>query len=249
MRRRRSSIGVPIAAAFLVCGCAPRVSGIVQDAASGRAIAGAAVELGNTGWGVRDGQVVWDAENNARTTTDADGRFQFDESGGVRLRVAAPGHAEVVASLCPRSPMTVRVGGPYPELRADRRLLFGGNGQAADQSGGGSTQASTGDDLGLGVSGTAFTGGSGLRMEARGGIRLVRGTGTVPAPPPLPYDRVVDLDLNSDCGWLFVSDGAAPVAVIQVGPLGWEEDPGQPRRWVMLYTPLPADRLASSRIR
>jgi hypothetical protein len=225
--------------AILAGGCAPGVSGDVKDATTGRTIAGAEVELFNSGWGFRDGQLVWDAEKISRTTTDAQGRFQFDRSGGTGLRVAAPGYAKLVAaSLCSRSPMTVYVGGPYAELRADRRLLFGRNGRGAAGMKTGYRHEATADELGLRLSGTAFTDGYALRVESKGGVRLVRGSGAIPVPPPLPYDHIVDLDLAADCGWLFVSDGVSPFAVIQIAPLGWEQEPGQPRRWVMSYTPL-----------
>src|SRR5687767_3476981 len=80
MAARRSLL---MLAALLLGGCAPGVSGIVQDASSGRPLAGAKVELSNRGWGSRDGQIVWDAEQVARTTTDGDGRFAFGENGGV----------------------------------------------------------------------------------------------------------------------------------------------------------------------
>lgn len=235
--------------AILVGGCAPGVSGVVKDAATGRTIADAEVELFNSGWGFRDGQLVWDAEKISRTTTDAQGRFQFGRSGGVGLRVTAPGFAQLVAaSLCSRSPMTVYIGGPYPELRVDWRLIFGRDGRGAVDMKTGYKRETTTDELGLRLSGTAFTDGYALRVQSTGGVRLVRGTGAIPVPPPLPYDRVVDLDLAADCGWLFVSDGTSPIAVIGVAPLGWEQNPGQPRYWVMRYTPLTVEGAASSKV-
>lgn len=219
-------------AALLLAGCGQHVSGIVRDAATDRPLAGAVIELRNTGWGFREGQLVWDAEKISRVTTGADGRFEFDEDGGVNLRVRALRSKPVDASLCPRSPMVVRVGGPYPDLRADRRLLLGTAARSEDP------RAATAKSLGLTASGSALGDGFGLRMEAEGGIHFVEGTGAIPPPPPLPYGRVVDLDLRYACGWMFVSDGASAIAVIQVGGIAWEQDPGGARRWVMLYTPL-----------
>ena len=206
------------AAALLLCGCAQGVSGLVQDGSTGRPLAGASVELSNRGWGTRDGQIVWDAEKVARTTSDSTGRFMFDESGGVALRVTAPGAPRVDTSLCAQSPMIVRVGGPYPGLRADQRLVIGSPTAAR-----------------LGV--TASADDRSLRIQAKG-VRFVEGTGAIPAAPPTPYASSTTLDLRAACGWLFVSDGSAAVAVIQIGSLGWEQDPGQPQRLVLLYTPL-----------
>ena len=49
----------------------------------------------------------------------------------------------------------------------------------------------------------------------------------------------VEIDFNRDCGWLFVSDGGSPVAVIEVRPPGGRQDPRGPWVWSMLFTPLP----------
>jgi hypothetical protein len=225
--------------AILAGGCAPGVSGVVKDATTGRTIAGAEVELFNSGWGFRDGQLVWDAEKMSRTTTNAQGRFEFDRSSGIGFRVTAPGYAKVDGGPCPSS-STIYVGGPYPGLRVDWRLLFGRDGRGSARMKTGFRHEATADELGLRLSGTAFTDGYALRVESKGGVRLVRGSGAIPVPPPLPYDHMVDVDVAADCGWLFVSDGTSPIAVIAVAPLGWEQEPGQSRRWVMLYTPLPA---------
>ena len=230
---------VPLVMASVLQACGPTVSGEVRDAASERPIAQARVDLIDVGWGQRDGQLVWDAEKRASSTSGADGRFAFDESGGGSLRVAAPGGARVEARLCPRSPTIVRVGGPYPELRADRRLIFDPSGAAASAADKSNPLDTSASYLGLRGSGSAFGDGRVLRIEADGGVRFIAGTGAIPPPPPLPYDRVIELDLGAACGWLFVYHGEKTVAVIEVAPLGWEQDPGQPRRYVMLYTPLP----------
>lgn len=227
-------------AALLLAGCGQHVSGVVRDAATDQPLAGASVELRNIGWGIRDGQLVWDAEKVSRATTNGGGRFAFDEDGGVNLQVRSPNHPTIDTSLCARSPMVVRVGGPYPTLRADRRLLLDLSGAEVQPAGNSSPQTANAADLGLSASGSAGDDASGLRIEAKGGIRLVEGTGAIPPAPPLPYDRAVNLDLGSACGWLFVSDGTSPIAVIQIGAIGWEQDPGGPRRWVMLFTPLPS---------
>lgn len=224
-----------IAALLLAGGCTEQVTGVVQDSGTGRPVPGATVELSRSGWGFPDGQLVWDAEKISHATTDAQGRFSFAAAGGVRLRVSAPRKASVRTSLCPRSPMIVRIDGPYPDMRADKRLFLDPGPPAGDGSG---AQPASAEDLGLSAPATSpdeFE----LRIDAKGGIRFIEGTGTIPAPPPLPYEHAVNLDLGSACGWLFVSDGASPIAVIQVGGMAWEQGPGGPRRRVMFYTPLP----------
>jgi hypothetical protein len=222
-------------ALLLAGGCTGGVSGVVQDAGTSRPVAGATIELSNNGWGFRNGQLVWDAETISRAVTDPEGRFAFAADGGAGLRVSAPHQAIVRTSLCSRSPMIVRIGGPYPDLRADKRLFLDPGLQSESD---GAAQPASAQGLGLGVSASPSDE-SRLRIEAKGGIAFIEGTGVIPAPPPLPYGRAVNLDLGSACGWLFVSDGAAPIAVIQVGGMGWEQEPGGPRRRVMLYTPLP----------
>ncbi|HET7709779.1 MAG TPA: hypothetical protein VFK50_09645, partial [Sphingomicrobium sp.] len=188
-------------------------------------------------WGRRNGQLVWDKETVSTATSGSDGAFRFDVDGGFSLRVQARGYPEVRTSFCPRDTL-VLVGGPYPELAADRRLVF------ADALGGDDADRvkppALARDLGLTASGPAFgENGSRLRIDARGGIVFVPGTGAIPAPPPLPYPPAVEIDFNRDCGWLFVGDGAAAVAVVDARPPSGSQDPGGPWVWSMLYIPLP----------
>ena len=235
------NITASIMMAFLVQSCGSSVSGEVRDAESERPIANARVDLVNVGWGKRSGQLVWDAEKRASSISDENGRFAFNATGGGSLRVVAPGGAPAEARLCARSPTIVRVGGPYPELRANRRLLFNLNGTASKATGKLHPLDGSANELGLRSSGSAFTDGLGFHVEADGGVRFIEGTGAIPPAPPPPYERVVELDLGADCGWLFVRFGEKMVAVIEVAPLSWEQDPGQAKRYVMLYTPLPSN--------
>ena len=232
---------VPLVMASVLQACGPTVSGEVRDAASERPIAQARVDLVSFGWGQRDGQLVWDAEKRATSISGADGRFAFDKTGGVSLRVMVPGSARVETRLCSKSPNIVRVGGSYPNLRADRRLIFDPNGAAASAADKSQPLDTSADDLGLRGSGSAFNDGRVLRIEADGGVKFVAGTGAIPPPPPLPYNRAIELDLSADCGWLFIHSGEKAVAVIEVALLGSEYNPGQPPRYVMSYTPLPLD--------
>lgn len=225
---------------LLATSCTPHVSGIVQDALTGRPVANARIELLDRGWGSSGGQLVWDADKISRTATDASGRFQFSQDGGTAFRVSALGYEPIETSLCGRSPMIVHIGGPHGELRADKRIFVGPDVPTTGIAEPGSVEAVAEEDLGIRVTGSALDEGTGLRVVAEGGIRFVEGTGAIPAAPPPPYDKVISLDVASDCGWLFVRTDANRVAVIQIRPIGWEQKPGGARKWVMFYTLLPS---------
>ena len=231
---RRAALA--LTAALALSGCA-RAGGTVRDATTGRPVANATLQASNYGWGLRDGQLVWDREKVSTTTSGRDGAFSFDVDGGSNLRIRARGYAEVRTSFCPRRTL-VLVGGPYPKLATNRRLVF-----AAALGPGDADRAfppTLAGDLGLSASGPGFGDGAALRIVATGGIRFVPGTGAIPPPPPLPYPHAANLDFSSDCGWLFVSDGQAVVAVIEARPPSGRQDPGGPWIGSMLYAPLPA---------
>lgn len=220
-----------LTAALALAGCS-RAGGTVRDAATGKPIAGATLQASNYGWGRRNGQLVWDKEKVSTATSGKDGAFRFKVDGGTNLRVRAPGYPEVRTSFCSRETL-VLVGGPYPELEIDRRLVFA---DALGPSDADRTNPPTlARDLGLTASGD----GSALRIEAKGGIRFVPGTGAVPPPPSLPYPDAVDLDFKRDCGWLFVADGKSAVAVIEARPPSGRQEPGGPWVWSLLYAPVP----------
>jgi hypothetical protein len=227
------------AVALLAGGCAPGVSGIVRDAANERPVGGALVEVRDSGWGFRRNQFVWDAEKVSRAMTDGVGRFRLGADGGHGLRVIAPGRPNVDTRLCSRSPMIVRVGGPYANIRPGHRLVFRHEGPANAGAGSAPSYLAKVEDVAIRASGGAFDDEEHLRLETDGGgVRFVAGTGAIPSPPPVPYDQSAELDVRSDCGWLFVSNETSPVAVIQVASFGWQQKPGRPRQWVMLYSPL-----------
>lgn len=223
-----------LTAALALSGCT-RAGGTVRDAATGQPVANAVLQASNYGWGRRNGQLVWDQEKVSTATSGKDGSFRFTVDGGVNLRVQARGYPEVRTSFCPRDTL-VLVGGPYPGLETNRRLVF------ADALGPGDADRvappTLARDLGLSATGAAVGTGSALRIAATGGIRFVPGTGAIPPAPPLPYPRAVDLDFKRDCGWLFVADGTAAVAVIEARPPSGRQEPGGPWVWSLLYAPL-----------
>ena len=208
----------------------------MRDASTGQPIANATLQASNVRWGMRDGQLVWDKEKIATVTTGEDGAFRFDVDGGMNLRVRAIGYPDVETSFCPRDTI-VLIGGPDPQLKADRRLVFAHALDASDEDR--ARPPALPRDLGITAAGPAFGQGSTLRVEAQGGVKFVSGTGVIPPAPPLPYPRSVEIDFSRDCGWLFVSDGRSPVAVIEVRSPDGRQDPGGPWVWSMQYTPLP----------
>ena len=85
-----------LALVLLLAGCtAPprRIDGRVVDHASGRPVAGAVVTMTGQGWGVRDGQLVWDKDFASYAVSDAGGRFRARvRGGGVRVAAEADGY-------------------------------------------------------------------------------------------------------------------------------------------------------------
>lgn len=135
--------------------------------------------------------------------------------------------------------MIIRVGGPYADIRVNQRLIFQQMSSAAANADHHSSYLAIVRDVAIQASGGAFADEDDLRIKTDGGVRFVPGTGTIPRAPPPPYDPSVKLDLSSNCGWLFVSNGSAPIAVIRVEHIAWEQNPSRARQWVMLYSPLP----------
>jgi hypothetical protein len=96
-----------LAPASLLAACLPVAQGVegrVVDHATGRPVAGAAVTLTGRGWGLSDGELVWDKDYAARTHADAAGRFRARVRGGsVRIAVDADGYLRYGGFLDGRS--------------------------------------------------------------------------------------------------------------------------------------------------
>ena len=223
--------------ALLLTGCGSTVSGVLLDAASEGPVGNAQVVVRDTGWGLSDNRIVWDAEKSSRGITDLKGRFSIGSSGGNALLVSADGQELMTTSLCPRSPMIVRVGGPFARLKPDHPMIFRQESSPGSQAKDRGYLANVGGVI-IRASGSAFSGQSGLSLESDGGLRFVSGTGAIPAVPPQPFSHAVNLDVRTDCGWVFVANGKVVVSAILVGAPGWEQNPGQSRIWTMFYSPL-----------
>lgn len=216
-----------IALALAACGS---FHGEVHDGMTGRPVAGVTVSVSNTVWGIRDGQLVWDKEEVTTARTDERGRFVLPVAGGGGLRVDAPGYPPFgQGSLCPRSPMLVRIGGPYPDLKTDTRLVFDLDGRPVESS-----RDFDADRLGLKLESNSPEG-SRFQLSSRDGVQFVAGRGTIPLAPPLPYPKTIELETARDCGWIFVAQKGKAAAVIAADPPGLQQDPGQSPVRVMLF--------------
>jgi hypothetical protein len=107
--RRLAPLLVPSLLALAACAGRMRVvEGRVVDHATGRPVSGAVVTLAGRGWGISDGQLVWDKERSVRAIADADGRFRTPARSGLTdVRAEAEGYVRYDG----------RVEGPRVEVR------------------------------------------------------------------------------------------------------------------------------------
>lgn len=95
--------------------CGGSIEGVVTDYETGEPIRGATVTALQHGWGVSNGQLVWDKDKSVSVETDEAGTFAvgFRSWSGVRLRSRAPGYQRFEASWAR---------GDHSEIRLKRRV-------------------------------------------------------------------------------------------------------------------------------
>ena len=227
--------------AIALAACSPGVSGEVRDANSDRPIANAEVAVTTSGWGIRDGGLVWDKDTTHRATSGADGRFSVKGvDGGHRLAVRAAGYVPLQTSLCSRSPMIVRVGGPFEGTDLGKPMRLG-----RDASGArlgwqfGKAALVPGFQADLLLADQPSKNATTAHVIAPAGLAFRGGTGNPPSPPQSGYVRELELDLLN-CGWLFVRTGDGVTVPVQIG--GYATDaPLEGGRYLLLsYAELPA---------
>ena len=223
--RRLAAILVPLA------GCSPGIEGVVHDAGTGRPVANARVEISTSGWGRRNGQLVWDKEYRYAALSGPDGKFVVKGvDGGYRLSVQARRFPALDTSLCSRSPMTVRVGGPFQGIDLSRQLRLGtteDGGRQGWRFAPPQPVASAEADLFL----VSLTDETTATLSAPRGMIFVAGTGNPPAPPQSGHATKLRLDLLQ-CGWLFVRfDGG--VAAVRIGNMAIDQ-PLEGGRYLMM---------------
>lgn len=206
--------------------CSSSIGGEVRDAASERPVANAEVEVATSGWGTRDGGLVWDKEYSYRGRSGPDGAFRVEGvDGGHRLTVRAAGYPQVQTSLCSRSPMIVRIGGPFDGREAVKLLSLGANpgGGRVGWSFGGKGAPAPEADADLIALRPASIDNVVMPFRAPLGMAFRPGTGNPPRPPASGYAAERTIDLLRDCGWLFVRTRDAGIAAIRVGSFGLDE--------------------------
>ena len=208
------------ALATLLAACSPTVSGEIRDATSDRPIANAVVEVTTSGWGVRDGGLVWDKEYRYRAQSGPDGKFRVKGvDGGHRLTVNAAGYPPVQTSLCSNSPMTIWVGGPFDgaDLGKNLSLGVGADGARLGWRFSGAGQTVPESDAELVALRPPAAGNAVTSFRAPFGMVFRAGTGNPPQAPQSGYATQRTLDLLSDCGWLFVRTRDAGTVPVRIG--------------------------------
>ena len=228
--------------AIILGACSPTVSGEVRDATSDRPIAHAIVEVTTSGWGMRDGGLVWEKDYSYRAETGDDGRFRVHGvDGGHQLAVRAPGYPPLQTSLCSRVPMTVYVGGSFDGGDVGKQLSIGTDGAGARvgwRFDGKGAQVSEADaDL------VALRPGASdnvkMPLRAPFGMAFLPGTGNPPREPGSGYATERTLDLL-DCGWLFVRTRGAGTVPVRIGSFGLDEPLEGGRYLTLSYAARPA---------
>lgn len=229
----RSTMAMGAALLLAACGS---IEGIVRDAATGQPVPGATVALTYS----NDPSGFFFGNKIERTATGADGRFAIGQDGGLSLTVSLPDGRRESTVLCPRSPMTVYIGGLYPHVKLNRPLVPVASGQpsAGDLPGPGRMEAGA---LGLSVRRPHDEQGRALAIEAEGGVAFVSGTGAIPPAPPLPYPKAVSLDFRKDCGWIFVEHQGRVAAVIEARPPLLLSLPNGYREMTLMFAELPQE--------
>ena len=182
--------------------CESGVSGVVLDASTEAPVANAIVGLASRSFGRESDQILWDKDFVETVRTTSDGGFSFETATGSELSVQTLDGTTERANVCSKSPMTVRVGGPYAHL-AHRQLLLGsveGNAAGGWKFAVGSTPASDAD---LSLAAFPNQGDTKVRLIAPFGMAFRAGTGNPPQPPVAGYLSVLDVE-TMDCGWLLV---------------------------------------------
>jgi hypothetical protein len=228
--------------AIALAACTRSVSGEVRDATSDRPIANAEVMVTTSGWGTRDGSLVWDKDYHYRAHSGPDGKFRVKGvDGGHRLTVNAAGYPAVQTSLCSHSPMTIWVGGPFDGADLGKNLSLGAGADGARLgwrfSGGGRTVPESDAEL---VALRSPTDGNAVTsFRAPFGMVFRAGTGNPPQAPHSGYATLRTLDLLSDCGWLFVRTRDAGTVPVRVGSYALDQPPDGGRYLILGYAALP----------
>ena len=201
-----------LVSAMLLSACGS-IEGQVRDGVTGEVLPNARVTLHYS----NDPSGFFDSPKVENAKTNSVGQFVFDQESGFRLEVSTTDGHKTAVSLCPKSPFTVYIDSPYPQLKFTNRLILTSSGTLKEGEVPKENRSSA-SELGISVTAIDTDDSFTLSLRAEGGMALVEGTGAVPSAPALPYKTSLDLDFEDDCGWIFVEQGGRIVAVIEARP-------------------------------
>jgi hypothetical protein len=189
---RRGAAVAGLLAVLPLAACAGRrqgVEGRVVDHVTGRPVPGAVVTLSGRGWGVSNGDVVWDKESVGRAVAGDDGRFRARVGGrGVRVAAEAPGYVryggwmeggEATIRLLPRTPSNPALVHGHLEVGERDGVAYGW--VLAERR---TTTRRDSADLFPTVGAPADVD---VVLDVPGGVLLVAGETIGPVDDPLPY--------------------------------------------------------------
>lgn len=213
--------------------CEPGVRGVVLDGATDAPVADATVGLWSRDFSLGDHQVILDKDHVETAQTASNGSFLFESTDGIELSVRVRDRATEQSSLCSKSPMIVRIGGPF--AHAIRKQLLLGQVHSDNVIGwdfeAGPVPAANAD---LSVKALPDLGQSNVRFLAPLGMSFQAGTGNPPMPPAKGYVPELELDMMN-CGWLFVKTRRSGTVGIQTGQLAIGNFSGAGTQLAMTY--------------
>lgn len=213
--------------------CEPGVRGVVLDGATDAPVADATVGLWSRDFGPGDDQVIWDKDYVETAQTAWNGSFLFKSTDGIELSVRARDRATEQSSVCSKSPMIVRIGGPFAHAIRKQLLL----GQVhSDNVLGWDFEAGPvlGANADLSLKALPNPGQSNVRFLAPLGMSFQAGTGNPPMPPAKGYVPELELDMMN-CGWLFVKTRQSGTVGVQTGQLAIGNFSGAGTQLAMTY--------------
>ena len=229
-------ITLALTAAAALHGCGGGISGEVRDATTERPVPRARVAVTNVGVGVSGGSLMKDKTTVTAAVSDQQGRFAISGlSGGVRLQVSADGFNPVDTALCSRSPMVVRVGGPFDSADLGQTLRL--TARQGWSFGAAALVPRAAADLAIDTLPTS--GVAPVTLRAPAGLAFRPGTGNPATPPALGPVTSIELDLLTQCGWLFVRGRDGGTAAVRIGSYGVDQPPGGEQALMLSFGLLP----------
>ena len=198
-----------LAACAALTACGPGVEGVILDGSTEEPIADAKVTLHSTGWGRRDGDLVWDADKSETTRTDSEGRFVFDRDGGNALEIEVDEN-RYRTGVCSTA-AAYRVGGPYQDLSLKEQRIVSPDGTTDFHA----TLTGWQDPN------RRFE----ITVQAEFGVAFVAGGGGVPTLPSRLETTWTGGALR--CGHLFVRQPDDSIVVVRLGNWATSQNPGE----------------------